>query len=99
MVPDFILYFKCPQLSALVVNDTNLERIPSLLFDFIPLVRVLDLSSNKKLSELPEEISKLRCIEYLDLSSSKKVARQVEGFGYTKIFADELYGGAEGISY
>lgn len=61
----------CPNLLTLLIRDCNLVKFPSLFFRNMPTIRVLDLSNNKGLSELPVEITLLATLQYLDLSNTK----------------------------
>ncbi|WZY97009.1 hypothetical protein YC2023_069338 [Brassica napus] len=60
---------KCPNLSTLFLRDNKLEEgIPGKFFRFMPALVVLDLSRNRTLRELPEEICSLISLQYLNLS-------------------------------
>ncbi|WZY97016.1 hypothetical protein YC2023_069345 [Brassica napus] len=60
---------KCPNLSTLFLRDNKLEEgIPGKFFRFMPALVVLDLSRNRILRELPEEICGLISLQYLNLS-------------------------------
>ncbi|CAN7097727.1 unnamed protein product [Brassica rapa subsp. narinosa] len=59
---------KCPNLSTLFLQDNDLMVIPGEFFQFMPALVVLDLSGNKYLEELPEEIRSLTSLQYLNLS-------------------------------
>nr|VDD60343.1 unnamed protein product [Brassica oleracea] len=59
---------KCPNLSTLFLGDNKLEVIPGIFFQFMKALAILDLSHNRDLSELPEEICRLSSLQYLNLS-------------------------------
>jgi len=59
---------KCPNLSTLLLQNNKLVDISGEFFRFMPSVLVLDLSENKRLIGLPEEISNLGSLQYLNLS-------------------------------
>ncbi|KAJ4718436.1 NBS-LRR type disease resistance protein [Melia azedarach] len=59
---------ECPQLLTLFLQDNHLKMINSDFFQFMDSLRVLSLSHNCYLTELPLGISKLVSLQYLDLS-------------------------------
>ncbi|ESQ29134.1 hypothetical protein EUTSA_v10023246mg [Eutrema salsugineum] len=59
---------ECFELTTLLLQDTSLAKISSGFFNSMPKLVVLDLSDNRALSELPEGISKLVSLQYLNLS-------------------------------
>ncbi|XP_019099023.1 PREDICTED: probable disease resistance protein At1g15890 [Camelina sativa] len=59
---------QCPDLSTLLLQNNKLVDISGEFFRFMPAVVVLDLSENKRLIGLPEEISNLGSLQYLNLS-------------------------------
>ncbi|EOA39202.1 hypothetical protein CARUB_v10012171mg, partial [Capsella rubella] len=59
---------KCPDLLTLLLQNNKLVDISGEFFRFMPAVVVLDLSENKSLIGLPEEISNLSSLQYLNLS-------------------------------
>ncbi|KAJ9692428.1 hypothetical protein PVL29_011470 [Vitis rotundifolia] len=62
----------CPNLKTLFVQKChNLKKFPSRFFQFMLLLRVLDLSTNDNLSQLPTEIGKLGALRYLNLSFTR----------------------------
>ncbi|KAJ9692435.1 hypothetical protein PVL29_011476 [Vitis rotundifolia] len=62
----------CPNLKTLIVKGCyKLTKFSSEFFQFMPLIRVLDLSNNNNLSELPTEIGKLVALRYLNLSYTR----------------------------
>ncbi|WJZ94645.1 hypothetical protein VitviT2T_013485 [Vitis vinifera] len=62
----------CPNLKTLFVKKChNLKKFPSGFFQFMLLLRVLDLSDNDNLSELPTGIGKLGALRYLSLSHTR----------------------------
>ncbi|KAL9813048.1 putative disease resistance protein [Arabidopsis thaliana] len=58
----------CPNLSTLLLPYNKLFDISVGFFRFMPKLLVLDLSTNWSLIELPEEISNLGSLQYLNLS-------------------------------
>lgn len=58
----------CPKLKTLFLQLNDLEKISSGFFKLMPSLVVLDLSTNVSLRELPEEISRLVSLQYLNLS-------------------------------
>ncbi|XVF11274.1 hypothetical protein REPUB_Repub08aG0012800 [Reevesia pubescens] len=60
----------CPHLQTLFLNKNKLKVINSDFFQFMCGLRVLDLSGNEDLEELPVGISKLVSLESLDLSGT-----------------------------
>ncbi|KAL0732716.1 hypothetical protein Bca4012_008925 [Brassica carinata] len=61
---------ECPRLTTLFLQE-NSAYISSGFFKHMPKLVVLDLSHNDRLSELPEEISGLVSLKYLDLSRTE----------------------------
>ncbi|XVF11353.1 hypothetical protein REPUB_Repub08aG0020400 [Reevesia pubescens] len=61
----------CPHLQTLFLNKNKLKVINNDFFQFMCGLRVLDLSENKDLKELPVGISKLVSLESLDLSNTR----------------------------
>ena len=62
----------CPNLKTLSVKKChNLKKFPNGFFQFMLLLRVLDLSDNDNLSELPTGIGKLGALRYLNLSFTR----------------------------
>nr|KJB12454.1 hypothetical protein B456_002G018700 [Gossypium raimondii] len=59
---------ECPNLQTLFLGRNDLKVIMGDFFNFMPMLRVLDLSLNKKLEELPVGIAKLVSLEHLNLS-------------------------------
>ncbi|KAJ4867664.1 Disease resistance protein (NBS-LRR class) family [Raphanus sativus] len=60
----------CPNLTTLLLKDNNLVNISGEFFLSMPKLMVLDLSSNQNLTKLPEEVSNLVSLRYLDLSGT-----------------------------
>ena len=62
----------CLNLKTLIVTGCyELTKFPSGFFQFVPLIRVLNLSNNNNLTKLPIGINKLGALRYLNLSSTK----------------------------
>ncbi|KAG7547455.1 P-loop containing nucleoside triphosphate hydrolase [Arabidopsis suecica] len=62
---------KCPNLSTLLLRNNKLVSISGEFFRFMPALVVLDLSENKELTGLPEDISNLGSLLYLNLSDTR----------------------------
>ncbi|XWS11825.1 hypothetical protein CRYUN_Cryun37aG0034200 [Craigia yunnanensis] len=60
----------CPNLLTLFLNENTLKKITNDFFQSMPNLRVLDLSCNSGLTELPRGISKLVSLQYLNLSKT-----------------------------
>ncbi|XP_058004521.1 disease resistance protein SUMM2-like [Hevea brasiliensis] len=60
----------CHQLTTLLLRVTNLKILPSEFFQSMPALKVLDLSDNKGLIQLPVGIGNLRTLRYLNLSGT-----------------------------
>ncbi|KAF5741723.1 disease resistance protein [Tripterygium wilfordii] len=58
----------CPKLLTLFLGDNRLQRIAGDFFQFTPTLKVLDLSRNHKLTELPSAVSSLVSLQHLNLS-------------------------------
>ncbi|CAH8363697.1 unnamed protein product [Eruca vesicaria subsp. sativa] len=58
----------CPKLRTLLLGFNNLEKISSGFFMCMPNLVVLDLTTNIGLRELPDGISRLVSLQYLNLS-------------------------------
>ena len=62
----------CPNLKTLFVRRCHqLTKFSSGFFQFMPLIRVLNLECNDNLSELPTGIGELNGLRYLNLSSTR----------------------------
>ncbi|KAB2043465.1 hypothetical protein ES319_D01G019400v1 [Gossypium barbadense] len=62
---------ECPNLQTFFLGRNDLKVIMDDFFNFMPMLRVLDLSSNWNLEELPVGIAKLVSLEHLNLSFTK----------------------------
>ncbi|XVF70677.1 hypothetical protein PTKIN_Ptkin11bG0181800 [Pterospermum kingtungense] len=60
----------CQNLQTLLVGNTHLEMFPTGFFQFMRALTVLNLSDNRELRMLPEEIGELINLHYLNLSST-----------------------------
>ncbi|XP_022724171.1 LOW QUALITY PROTEIN: probable disease resistance protein At1g15890 [Durio zibethinus] len=61
----------CPDLQTLFLNDNQLKVINNDFFQFMCGLKVLNLSYNRDIEELPVGISKLVSLECLDLSHTR----------------------------
>ncbi|KAL6335018.1 hypothetical protein AAG906_023823 [Vitis piasezkii] len=62
----------CPNLQTFLIRKCkDLHEFPTGFFQFMPAMRVLDLSGASSITELPVEIYKLVSLEYLKLSHTK----------------------------
>ncbi|KAB2095180.1 hypothetical protein ERO13_A01G018300v2 [Gossypium hirsutum] len=61
---------ECPKLQTLFLGSNDLKVIMDDFFNSMPMLRVLDLSSNWNLEELPVGIAKLVSLEHLNLSGT-----------------------------
>ncbi|EOA34910.1 hypothetical protein CARUB_v10020008mg [Capsella rubella] len=61
---------KCCELTTLFLQRNRLRNISGEFLESMQKLVVLDLSGNRTLSELPEQISKLVSLQYLDLSET-----------------------------
>ncbi|XP_044485505.1 probable disease resistance protein At5g63020 isoform X1 [Mangifera indica] len=68
----------CPDLLTLFLNSNNIQMISSSFFQFMPSLKVLNLSYNKFLIQLPSGISNLVSLQHLDLSWSSIIELPVE---------------------
>ncbi|KAH9667223.1 putative disease resistance protein [Citrus sinensis] len=59
---------KCPHLLTLFLNSNELKIITNDFFQFMPSLKVLSLSRNRRLTNLQLGISKLVSLQHLDLS-------------------------------
>lgn len=68
---DFSVSPSCSSLSTLIFRDAQLESFPSGFFDSMPALKVLDLSGNQWLVDLPLGIRNLKNLQYLNLTSTR----------------------------
>ncbi|TYG81654.1 hypothetical protein ES288_D01G022900v1 [Gossypium darwinii] len=71
---------ECPNLQTLFLRRNRLKVIMDDFFNFMPMLRVLDLSRNMNLEELPVGIAELVSLEHLNLSRTgiKKLPVQLK---------------------
>ncbi|KAJ4917642.1 Disease resistance protein (NBS-LRR class) family [Raphanus sativus] len=81
---------KCPNLRTLFLGDNDLKGIPGKFFQFMPSLVVLDLSRNRRLRELPEEICSLTSLKYLNLSYTRISSLSVGLKGLRKLISLDL---------
>ncbi|KAK8509100.1 hypothetical protein V6N12_018188 [Hibiscus sabdariffa] len=58
----------CPYLTTLLLRDGELKSFPDGFFNSMPTLKVLDLSGNRNLVELPSDIGNAKTLQYLNLS-------------------------------
>ncbi|KAJ6381935.1 hypothetical protein OIU77_030567 [Salix suchowensis] len=76
---------QCPRLSTLLLQwNSGLNKISNAFFQFMPALRVLDLSFTS-LREIPASISELVELRHLDLSGTKITSLPKELGGLTKL--------------
>ncbi|KAM0957103.1 hypothetical protein ACFX2I_025226 [Malus domestica] len=68
----------CPNLHTLFLSNNRLKMVAQNFFNSMSTLRVLDLSKNKDLAQLPSGISKLVSLLYLDLSETCIAALPIE---------------------
>ncbi|GAB4845274.1 hypothetical protein Ancab_038683 [Ancistrocladus abbreviatus] len=69
-IVEIIEELSCPCLEALYLHNNSLKSISPGFFHYAPMLRVLDLSHNYSLTELPANICNLVWLEYLNLRGS-----------------------------
>ncbi|CAH8329118.1 unnamed protein product [Eruca vesicaria subsp. sativa] len=62
---------KCYELTTLLLQNNSLKILSGEFIQYMQKLVVLDLSSNFKFSGLPEQISELTSLQYLDLSHTR----------------------------
>ncbi|KAK9232170.1 hypothetical protein WN943_022413 [Citrus x changshan-huyou] len=67
-VPSLSKIPSCPSLITLFLNNNNLKVITDGFFQFMPSLKVLNLSNNQSLKQLPSGISRLVSLQHLNLS-------------------------------
>ncbi|KAL6335753.1 hypothetical protein AAG906_039516 [Vitis piasezkii] len=72
-------------LRTLILRNSNMKSLPIGFFQFMPVIRVLDLSENEELMELPLEICRLESLEYLNLSWTSIKMMPIELKNLTKL--------------
>ncbi|KAJ9692596.1 hypothetical protein PVL29_011587 [Vitis rotundifolia] len=75
----------CPNLSTLFLQGSSLKMITDTFFQFMPNLRVLDLSMSA-MTELPQGISNLVSLQYLNLSETniKELPIELKNLGKLK---------------
>ncbi|KAJ9692227.1 hypothetical protein PVL29_011343 [Vitis rotundifolia] len=72
-------------LRTLILRKSNMKSLPNGFFRFMPVIRVLDLSYNEELVELPLEICRLESLEYLNLTWTSIKMMPIELKNLTKL--------------
>ena len=72
-------------LQTWILRKSNMKSLPIGFFQFMPVIRVLDLSGNKELVELPLEICRLESLEYLNLTWTSIKRMPIELKNLTKL--------------
>ncbi|KAL6333968.1 hypothetical protein AAG906_000019 [Vitis piasezkii] len=76
----------CSNLQTLFVRECiQLKTFPRGFFQFMPLIRVLDLSATQCLTELPDGIDRLMNLEYINLSMTQVKELPIEIMKLTKL--------------
>ncbi|CAA7055706.1 unnamed protein product [Microthlaspi erraticum] len=97
---------ECSNLSTVLLRNNKLKAISGEFFQFMRALVVLDLSENKDLHRLPNDISSLSSLQYLNLSSTgiRSLPVGLKGLGklisldleYTR-FLKNTYGVVSGL--
>ena len=72
-------------LRTLILRNSNMKSLPIGFFQFMPVIRVLDLSYNANLVELPLEICRLESLEFLNLARTGIKKMPIELKNLTKL--------------
>ncbi|KAF8062888.1 hypothetical protein N665_1186s0001 [Sinapis alba] len=68
MIKEMTCSSKCSELTTLLLQDNKLENLSGEIIQYMKKLVVLDLSTNLNFSVLPDQISELTSLQYLDLS-------------------------------
>ncbi|OWM66093.1 probable disease resistance protein At1g61300 isoform X1 [Punica granatum] len=68
----------CSNLRTLILRGTQMQILPNGFFSSMPSLRILDLSYNKLLAELPEDIGQLSNLRYLNLGGTPIVKLPIQ---------------------
>ncbi|WCJ40585.1 Disease resistance protein (CC-NBS-LRR class) family [Euphorbia peplus] len=61
---------RCSELLTLLLGNNHLKMFANSFFQFMPSLKVVDLSENRELTELPSGISNVGSLQYLNLSKT-----------------------------
>nr|AKE49460.1 NBS-LRR disease resistance protein NBS45 [Dimocarpus longan] len=75
----------CPGLITFLVKNTKLKKFPNTFFESMNTLKVLDLSYNKNLSELPRSICYLIKLHHLNLSYTNLKVLPIEVKNLTQL--------------
>ncbi|GAB4850160.1 hypothetical protein Ancab_029455 [Ancistrocladus abbreviatus] len=75
----------CPNLLTCFIRECGFQTFPIGFFQYMSVIKVLDLSDNKYLGDLPASISNLVSLEYLNLSKTVLTRVPVELALLTKL--------------
>lgn len=81
---------RCPNLSTLLLRNNRLVGISGRLFHSMCALVVLDLSENWDLCDLPEDISSLSSLLYLNLACTRICSLPVDLKGLNKLISLDL---------
>ncbi|XP_028780280.1 probable disease resistance protein At5g63020 [Neltuma alba] len=85
---------RCPNLITLLIRDDGIRVFPTEVFVLPSTVRVLDLSSNEGITNLPSEIGDFVSLQYMNLSRTgiKKLPEQMKNLKKLRVLLlDEIH--------
>ncbi|GAB4850154.1 hypothetical protein Ancab_029449 [Ancistrocladus abbreviatus] len=75
----------CPSVVTCFIRECGLEKFPVGFFQYMRVIKVLDLSDNEYLGVLPASISNLAALEYLNISKTRLKRLPVEAARLEKL--------------